>query len=343
MTHRAIAGILLTAATLLAVSIGTATVFEDVATEMRDRAGALLIALDATQRDQATFAFDDEERFNWHFTPIDREGVQYLELAPGQKRLADRLLASALSREGLDKALGIMYLDQILFEREQRDIRNPERYYVSIFGEPSERGTWGWRVEGHHLSLNFTLTDGRLVSTSPAFMGSNPAIVRDGPHAGMEILAEEQRLGRELLALFDDAQLEHVIWSQTAPRDIVTGNSRRAMIDTPVGLPVSEMSRDQADALMGLIRVYLGRMREEVANEHLRRLMQEGVGVIRFAWAGSDQPGEPHYYRIHGPTFLIEYDNVQTDANHIHSVWRDLTNDFGFDALAEHYAVAHRD
>jgi hypothetical protein len=329
------------AAGALLLTATTASVFEDVATEMRDRATQFLIALNAAQRDQATFDFDDEERFNWHFTPVDREGVQYLQLAPGQKRLADRLLASALSRDGLDKALGIMYLDQILFEREQRDIRNPERYYVSIFGEPSERGTWGWRVEGHHLSLNFTLTDGRLVSTSPAFMGSNPAIVRDGPHAGMEILAEEQQLGRELLAMLSGEQRERAVWSETAPRDIVTGNSRRATIETPIGLPVSEMDREQTDAVMNLIRVYLGRMRSELANEELLKLMQEDVGEIRFAWAGSDEPGAPHYYRIHGPTFLIEYDNVQTDANHIHSVWRDLTNDFGFDALAEHYATAH--
>jgi hypothetical protein len=335
------ARIALFASAALLLPIAWTAVLEDVAGEMLDRASHFLAALGGDQREQLTFDFDDDERFNWHFTPIEREGLPYQALTSGQRRLADRLLTSALSREGADKALGIMYLDQILFERERRDIRDPDRYYFSIFGEPSERGTWGWRVEGHHLSLNFTLHEGRLASSSPAFMGSNPAIVRDGTHAGLEVLAEEQQLGRALLEMFDAEARAKVVFDTRAPRDIITGNSFRAEIGEPIGLAVRDMTSEQADALMALIRVYLGRMREELASEELRKIMQEDIGAIHFAWAGSGESGAPHYYRIHGPSFLIEYDNTQSDANHVHSVWRDLSNDFGVDVLARHYAAAH--
>jgi len=325
----------------LVLTAAWSAAFEDVARDMQEQAKHFLAALDGAKRDKATFAFDDEERFNWHFTPVERQGLPYRELTRGERRLADRLLASGLSRDGLDKAFGIMYLDQILFEREGRDIRDPERYFVSIFGEPGGQGAWGWRVEGHHLSLNFTLRDGQLVSASPAFMGSNPAIVRDGPHAGLEVLAEEQRLGRELLGMFDGEARARVVFAEEAPRDIVTSNARRVDIGAPIGLAVRDMTPQQAEALMALIRVYLDRMRPEIAQAELEKIMREDTGAIRFSWAGSAEAGAPHYYRIHGPTFLIEYDNTQSGANHVHSVWRDLTNDFGVDVLAEHYAAAH--
>src|SRR5690606_6674911 len=219
----------------LGLTAAWSAAFEDVAREMQEQAKHFLAVLDEAKRDTATFTFEDEERFNWHFTPVERQGLPYLELTRGERRLADRLLASALSRDGLDKAFGIMYLDQILFEREQRDIRNPERYFVSIFGEPGEQGSWGWRIEGHHLSLNFTLQDGRLVSSSPAFMGSNPAIVREGPHAGLEVLADEQRLGRELLGMFDGEAKARIVFEEEAPRDIFTSNAPRVDIGEPIG------------------------------------------------------------------------------------------------------------
>ncbi len=333
--------IVLLACAGLGLTAAWSAAFEDVAREMQQHAKHFLAALDDAKRDKATFAFEDEERFNWHFTPVDRQGLPYRELTRGERRLADRLLASGLSRDGLDKAFGIMFLDQVLFERERRDIRDPDRYFVSIFGTPGEQGAWGWRIEGHHLSLNFTLRDGQVVSTSPAFMGSNPAIVRDGPHAGLEVLADEQRLARALLGLLDDEARARVVFAEEAPRDIVTSNSRRVDVGAPIGLPVRDMTPQQAEALMELIRVYLDRMRPELAQVELEKIMRADTGAIHFAWAGSAEVGAPHYYRIHGPTFLIEYDNTQSGANHVHSVWRDLTNDFGVDVLAEHYATAH--
>ena len=325
----------------LAVSIGWAAVDRDIAGEMMDGARHFLAALDAGQRDRATFAFDDEERFNWHFIPRERKGLPYGEFTPSQRRLADRLLGTALSHEGISRALGIMYLEQILYEREGRDIRDSDRYHFTVFDEPSSTGAWGWRVEGHHLSLNITLHDGEVVATSPAFMGSNPAIAREGKHAGLEVLAAEQTVARELLALFDGPAREQVIFDAEAPPDILTGTDRVAEPGDPLGVAMRDMNDEQAAKLVELIEVYVGRLRGELAAEEFDKIKAAGLPGIHFAWAGGAEPGAAHYYRIHGPTFLIEYDNTQNNANHIHSVWRDLDGDFGRDLLAEHYAAAH--
>ena len=333
--------IALFAGLVLAASIGWTAVTQDVAEEMIDRARHFLVSLDPGQRDQATFAFGDDERLNWHFIPRDREGLPYGEFTPPQRRLADRLLGTALSHEGISKALGIMYLEQILYEREGRDIRDSDRYYFTVFDEPSSSGAWGWRVEGHHLSLNLTLNDGEVVATSPAFMGTNPAIVGDGKHAGLEVLAAEQTVARELLALFDGQAREKVIFDAEAPPDILTGSDRVAEAGEPLGVATRDMTDEQADKVVELLQIYTGRLRLDLAKDEFEKVEAAGLENIHFAWAGSAEPGEAHYYRIHGPTFLIEYDNTQNDANHIHTVWRDLEGDFGRDLLAEHYTNSH--
>lgn len=325
---------------ILVVSASLAAV-GSVGTEMMDRARHFLAALNDANREQARFGFDDEERLNWHFIPRTREGLPYGELTPAQRRLADRLLASALSSDGMSKALGIMYLDQILFEREGRDIRNADGYYFSVFGDPSDAGAWGWRVEGHHLALNFTLNNGELVADSPSFMGSNPAVVGEGRHQGLEILAEEQLRARELLALFSGSAREQVVISARPLSGIVTGNTVRAESPELAGLAMADMNAAQSEALMALLRVYVNRMRPELARLEIEKLTDAGLDEIHFAWAGSAESGAPHYYRIQGPTFLVEFDNTQGNGNHIHSVWRDFEGDFGADVLAEHYSVAH--
>lgn len=325
---------------LWAVSVGWAAA-GDVAGEMLDRARHFLAGLEEDNRERASFIFDDDERLNWHFVPRERNGLPYGELTPAQRRLADRLLASGLSSEGMSKALGIMYLDQILFEREGRDIRNPDGYYFSVFGEPTDDGAWGWRVEGHHLALNFTLSDGAVVGISPAFMGSNPAVVGEGRHAGLEVLAEERSHARALIALFDAATLDEVVISAAAPRDIVSGNTVRAERPELEGLALGDMNDAQSEALMALLRVYIERMHPELAKLELEKITEAGLDQIHFAWAGSTEPGAQYYYRIQGPTFLVEFDNTQGNGNHVHSVWRDFDGDFGADVLAEHYAVAH--
>ena len=333
--------IALFAGLVLAASIGWTAVTQDVAEEMIDRARHFLVSLDPDQRDQATFAFGDDERLNWHFIPRDREGLPYGEFTPPQRRLADRLLGTALSHEGISKALGIMYLEQILYEREGRDIRDSDRYYFTVFDEPSDSGAWGWRVEGHHLSLNLTLNDGEVVATSPAFMGSNPAIAGEGKHEGLEVLAAEQTVARELLALFDGQAREKVIFDAEAPPDILTGHDRVAEAGEPLGVATRDMTDEQADKVVELLHIYTGRLRLDLAKDEFEKVEAAGLENIHFAWAGSAEPGEAHYYRIHGPTFLIEYDNTQNDANHIHTVWRDLEGDFGRDLLGEHYTNSH--
>jgi hypothetical protein len=325
----------------LAGSLGWTAATRDVAEEMIDRARHFLMSLDEEQRDRAIFAFSDEERFNWHFIPRDREGLPYGEFTPPQRRLADRLLGTVLSHEGTDKVLGIMVLEQVLFELEGRDIRDSDRYYFTVFDEPSHSGPWGWRVEGHHLSLNVTLNDGRVVATSPAFMGSNPAIVGEGNHRGLEVLAAEQTVARELLALFAGKTRDQVVFDAEAPPDILTGTSRVADPGEPLGVAAGDMTAGQRDKLVELLNVYLGRLRLDLATEEFAKIESAGLDGIHFAWAGGAAPGEPHYYRLHGPTFLIEYDNTQNNANHIHSVWRDLSGDFGRDLLAEHYEDSH--
>src|SRR3972149_4612181 len=198
------------------------------AADMTEGAGRLLRSLTPDLKSQVSFPYGSDERFNWHYIPRDRKGVPFKAMTPAQRRLADSLLTTGLSHRGMRKALDIMFLDQILFEREQRAIRDPELYYISVFGEPGTSGTWGWRVEGHHLSLNFTIEDGRVVSASPAFLGANPAIVRGGAQDGMRVLAEEEILGRELLQGVAEKDRARVIILAEAPAHDLTEGSRRA-------------------------------------------------------------------------------------------------------------------
>ena len=330
--------VLVSVLTLMASAGWSAAV--DIASEMADSSRQFLRSLDEEGRGLANLAFDDENRYDWHYIPRpgERKGVPYKALTPPQSQLADRLMSTALSSEGMSKALGIMYLDQILFERERRPMRDTQLYYVTVFGDPASEGNWGWRVEGHHLSLNLTIQDGEVISTSPTFMGANPARVLDGAQQGMEVLAAEQGLARQLLHLLDDGQREVVVYADAPPEDIETREQRQADPGPPRGLSLREMTQEQADLLMQLVEEYALRIRPQLAELELTEIRRADIREIHFGWAGAAEPGEPHYYRIQGPTFLIEYDNRQNGANHIHSVWRDLTGDFGDDLLAQHYA-----
>ena len=310
---------------------------DPVATDMEEGANRFLRALHPEGRVQAEIPFSDEERYNFHYIPRARKGVPYKSMTPAQRKLSHALLATGLSHRGMGKALDIMYLDQILFEIEKRAIRDPDAYYFTVFGEPSPTGEWGWRVEGHHLSLNFTLRDGRVVSSFPSFWGANPANVLAGPQQGMRVLADEELVGRALLDSFTDHG--HIIIEADAPRDIATAANRRVEIGSPSGLAAAEMSVEQKSGLENLITLYANRLRPELADAELTRIREAGIDRVRFAWMGGTEEGEPHYYRIHGPTFLIEYDNTQNNANHIHTVWRDPTGDWGdSDPLSDHYA-----
>jgi hypothetical protein len=262
-----------------------------------------------------------------------------------QRELVMALLETALSEQGQTKVSGIIQLERVLQEIENRpyenDYRNPLLYYLAIFGQPAQEAPWGWRFEGHHLSLNFSSVDRKLAIT-PAFMGSNPAIVRSGEHEGTQVLKDEQELARELVHLFAPGQAAKAILPDPAPRDIMTFVQQKVELDEYLGLPYSDFNAAQQAKLKDLLGVYLHNMKPEIAREHWEKLQESGMDKLYFAWMGGTAPGEPHYYRIHGPTLLVEYDNVQNGNNHIHTVWRDLTNDFGEDILRAHYAHGHK-
>jgi hypothetical protein len=220
-----------------------------------------------------------------------------------------------------------------------REKRDPEKYYVSIFGAPTNQGYWGWRVEGHHLALNFTLKDGQLIRSSPAFMGTNPGEIRDGALKGLRVLGKEEELGRELVKSLDEAQIKKAIVADAAPKEMLTAAERKVNPLKPSGLQESEMNKAQKALLHRIILEYTERLRPELAAETLAEI--EKSGGIHFGWAGGKERGEPHYYRVQGKSFLIEYDNTQNDANHVHSVFRSFDGDFGRDILGEHLKQSH--
>ncbi|MDQ4139114.1 MAG: DUF3500 domain-containing protein [Bacteroidota bacterium] len=304
---------------------------------------AFLSSLTEEQRKKATFTFSDEERFNWHFVPRDRKGVPLKEMTAGQQKMAMAILQTALSNQGYQKAKSIMELEVILKALEkqppQSTYRDPGKYYFSVFGQPTEQEPWSCRIEGHHLSLNFTSTTGALVAETPAFMGSNPAIVPEGPEKGKQILKEETNLAFNLIQSLNPDQIKKAVINEVAPNDIVTSNSRKAMLEKPEGILFSELTPKQQQIFKDLLNVYLNKYNSELAADLRTKVEKAGLAKTYFAWAGSQtqEIGKAHYYRIHNPVLLIEYDNSQNNANHVHTVVRDLTNDFGEDALRAHY------
>lgn len=314
------------------------------AEEMAEEAKTFLDSLKPEQRDKAFFQLKSDERFDWNFVPKDRKGLPLKEMTKPQRDHVHALLDAALSHRGFVKATTIMSLETILHELENKSPkRDPELYYVSIFGEPKKSGTWAWRFEGHHLSLNFTIVDGEFISETPSFMGSNPGEVKDGPRKGLRVLAAEEDLGRALVQLLDDEQRKTAIISADAPKEIITKNDRRAKPLTPDGLAFAQMNREQGEALLKLIKEYIYRYREEIADDDWKKIKAAGLDKIFFAWAGGTEKGQPHYYRVQGPTFLLEYDNTQNNANHVHAVLRSFDGDFGEDILQKHYQQVPHD
>ena len=309
------------------------------AEEMAEAAHNFLAALSPEQKSKATFDFKDDERKNWHFIPKTRKGLPFKELSPAQNRLAYALLGSGMSQRGFMKATTIMSLEQILLELEagRGPTRDPELYFISIFGKPGTTDTWGWRVEGHHLAVNMTLAGGKEISATPSFFGSNPAEIKEGPRKGLRVLAGEEDLARQLVKSLNDEQKKTAIYTNVAPKDIITGAERKIKALEQTGLSAAKMTAPQKEMLQALIKEYVYRYRPEVADADLKKIRDAGVPKIYFAWAGGLERGEGHYYRAQGPTFLMEYDNTQNNNNHIHAVWRDFENDFGEDLLRKHY------
>jgi hypothetical protein len=327
---------------LLICVLGTPHVLAQSADEMAEAAVTFLEALTEAQRDSAIFDFDDtEERHRWHFIPPEmfpRGGVTLKVLDDPQRELVSQLLMTGLSQRGYMTYTDIITLERILQAMQQGNFaRDPEEYYLAVFGSPDIGGTWGWRFEGHHISLHFTVVAGEVSVSTPTFFGANPAVVRDGPNAGLRALGAKEDTGRALVMTLTAEQQEQIIISDVAPMDIITGNQYPIDPLSPVGLRADAMTEQQRQLLRDIVTAYSSQMEAGIARERWRKIDQDGFDTITFAWAGSVEVGAPHYYRVQGPSFLIEYDNTQNNANHIHSVWRDFTDDFGRDLLREHY------
>jgi hypothetical protein len=308
---------------------------------MAAAANQFLASLADSQRQRAVFPFDSEERLHWGFVPTEifpRKGLLIKAMSAEQRRLAHELLKSALSQRGHMTVTAIIELENVLavLERGGRINRDPEGYWVTVFGTPSASGNWGWRFEGHHISLNFTVLNGNVIATSPTFLGANPAEVRDGPQKGARALASKEDNARALLEALDATQRAVAVIADAAPNEIVTTNVLDINPLSPVGIRTADLTSSQRELLMRLIEAYTSLMAPDLATLRLAKLRQAGLDNITFAWAGEPQRGAKHYYRVQGPTFLIEYDNSQNNGNHIHSVWRDFKGDFGRDLLREH-------
>ncbi len=324
-------------ATMLLLPFTTPRSFaHNVGGEMATAATNFLTALTPEQRATAMFELRDEERFNWHFIPRARKGLAFRDMTFPQQTLAQILIMTPLSHSGYSKAATIMTLDQVLYEMENHAARRePGQYSISIFGTPG-KDPWGWRIEGHHLSLNFTIGGGDVALT-PSFMGSNPAEVRSGPRAGLRVLAREEDLAHDLMQSLNEKQRAVAIYTTNAPRDIITSTNRHVTALMPTGMTAAQFTPEQRGVFMELLREYVFRYRDELAETDWKKIEQAGPEQLHFAWAGGLETGQGHYYRIQGPTFLMEYDQTQDNANHIHTVWRDLENDFGEDLLRQHY------
>lgn len=315
------------------------------ADEMAGAAQKFLGSLKTEQKAKASFDFKADDRLDWHYIPKERKGLTIKEMTPEQRSLAHALMLSGLSQHGYAKATNIISLEPVLHELEgatRRFSRDQEMYHFLIFGTPEPKGTWGWRVEGHHLSASFTIIKGEFFASTPSFFGSNPAEIRQGPRKGFRALAGEEDLGRAFVKSLDGEQRKAAIVSETAPKEILTEAKRKVQPLEATGVSAAKLNPTQRAALMKLIEEYVRRVRPDVAAIDLKKIEQAGMDKILFAWAGGLEKGEGHYYRVQGPTFLLEYDNTQNNNNHIHAVWRDFENDFGEDLLRKHYReVSH--
>ena len=308
---------------------------------MASAATDFLGSLTPPLRAKAALPFDDKARHDWHYIPRDRAGVEFSELNDDQKLAARRLLRSALSSQGMNKVEEIMLLDSVLrdMEKGKGPRRDPLAYSIAIFGSPGA-APWGWKLEGHHISLNFT-GSGEATAVPPAFLGANPGEVKQGPRAGVRVLAAEEDLARELLASLTPEQRKEAIIGDTAPGDILAVPGRGLDEIAATGLPVSSMDAAQRTLVNRLLSEFAGNLKHDLATYELERINKAGLDKVRFGWIGSERRGEGHYYRISGPTFVIEYDNTQNNANHVHTVWRDRERDFGRDLLKEHLEHGH--
>jgi len=347
-----------TAATVVAAGTALTAGFSSVRAAPRPHvaAQAFLDTLTTEQRQSAVFPFGSDEQSKWKFVPgDDRKGVALWDLGADQQAAALDLLSTCLSPLGYQRVQTIRELETVLLQIENADpkYRHPRKYYFTVFGTPSASGSWGLRFEGHHQSLHWSFKGDRIVASTPQFFGTNPAKVPAGlPLAGTELLRSEQDLGRALAVSLDPSQQAKAIVNTVAPPDILTGDRRRVEALEDLGIGYSELNPAQRKALESIVDTHAASMPSAEAKRRKDAIRRSGWNKVKFAWMGSLEPGKGHYYRVQGPSFVIEYDNTQNNANHVHDVWRDFQGDFGRssgvangygeDILARHYAQDHR-
>jgi hypothetical protein len=300
-------------------------------------ARAFLQSLDKDQQSRVILPFTDGYRTAWRYTPANRRGLPWKQMSEDQAVKARDLLKSVLSDVGFARTQDVRTIEEILSRIENNSWRDKDNYFVTFFGEPSASEPWAWRYEGHHVSLNFTYHGDKLVASTPQFFGSNPAEVRDGDHKGMRMLAREEDLGIAFLASLTDEQRAIAIVGERAPSDIFTREDPVAAKQTANGIRFTQLTDSQKKALLNLIRANAEAQDAGEVKRRMEVIEKAGHDEIAFAWMGAPDRSGGHYYRIQGPTFLVEFDNTEGRANHIHVVWRDFQGDFGRDVLKEHY------
>ncbi len=302
--------------------------------EMAQAAERFLDSLDHSQKLLATFKYDDPERINWHFIPRERKGVGLWDLNGAARDAANGLVASGLTAAGYEKVLQARSLEEVLYlfeggsEEERRTKRHPHKYYVSIFGDPSSKDVWGWRFEGHHLSLNFSIKNGKIVSSTPEFFGANPGLIDAGPGRSLRVLGKREDIARQILKATPDDQKSKLWLSKEAPNDIRGGGVAQPIVENPAGVRYADMTPEQQQLMKDLLAEYLTAMPATVVKERMQQINKAGMDDIYFGWWGGSELNEPHHYVVQGRTFIIEYNNTQNNANHVHAIWRNLGGDF---------------
>jgi hypothetical protein len=325
---------------------------EEAVKPMMQAAQRFLALLDAEQEKEAHFAWEDAKRTAWHYLPDHsikpdgrRYGLRLDKMKPDQRAMAEGLLASALSARGVLEANTIRVFEQLLHDMEnQNPRRNPEFYYVSIFGKPAPDEDWSWRFEGHHLSVNITIAQGKHISATPSFFASNPGLVQEGSLKGLKLLADEEDMARALVTSMTDQQKQKAIILEKAPRDIFTAENQsvdRAVFQEARGIAYADLNSDQQKQLLNLVSVFTGKYRPALLNNINEQGPVNDTASMYFAWAGGLDDGQGHYYRIQTEHHLLEYDNVQNGAHHVHAVWREFDGDFGEDLLGRHHREQH--
>ena len=328
--------------TRIALVISTWLLFLPLgAQDLAQKAENFLATLSPELRSKTLFTLDDSERYNMNYVPMVRKGPSFHDFDKKQKQAALELLKASLSEEGYRKTTQIMELEKVLAIMENNPSRDHLDYHFCIFGKPSSGQFWGWRFEGHHVSLNFTSTKHEIVSSTPSFLGSNPAKVRSGEQKGREVLKLETQLGFTLVNSLTEDQLRVAKFSDRAPREIITGTKRNVGAIEPKGIQYTSLNEKQKETFIKLLNVYIDNYQFGFSQALRAKIIEAGTKNLYFAWAGGLKPGIGHYYRIQGPMLLIEYDNIQNNANHVHTVVRDLTNDFAEDILRAHYQKDH--